>query len=113
MQVAQAGRPGDPREREQDIFENLSDICLCGEVSGWGGIADFSKISQKFASVNEDLRSENLPLVKRKHGPAPRGRGLHGAPESRPPGRKPKRNERRPKLSNLNRQCSKKGDSVG
>ena len=72
MQVAQAGRPGDPREREQDIFENLSDICLCGERLGWGGIADFSKISQKFASVNEDLRGENLPLVKRKHGPAPR-----------------------------------------
>jgi hypothetical protein len=22
--------------------------------------------------VNEDLRSENLPLVKRKHGPAPK-----------------------------------------
>jgi len=36
MQVAQAGRPGDPREREQDIFENLSEICLCGERLGAG-----------------------------------------------------------------------------
>ena len=38
MQVAQAGRPGDPREREQDIFENLSKNCLCGDRLGAGPV---------------------------------------------------------------------------
>ena len=65
IQVAQAGRPGDPREREQDIFENLSKICLCGGAAGsWDRPAMFSKIFQKFACVNRDLPCQNLPLLK-------------------------------------------------
>ena len=31
----------------------------------------FSKISRKFASVNEDLRRKNLPLMKRKYRSTP------------------------------------------
>ena len=59
MQVAQAGRPADPRERKQDIFENLPvrgapSVC-------WDRRAMFSKIFQKFACLDEDLPKENLP----------------------------------------------------
>jgi len=34
MQVAQAGRPGDPREREQDIFLKIFQKFACAG-SGW------------------------------------------------------------------------------
>ena len=40
----------------------------CG---GAGGFPDFPKISQKFASVIEDLPRKNLPLIQRKHGSPP------------------------------------------
>ena len=40
---------------------------------GGGRLPRFSKISQKFASVNEDLRSENLPLSIKKSVFTPTG----------------------------------------
>ena len=52
IQVAQAGRPGDPREREQDMR---------GAARSWDRPAMFSKIFQKFACLDEDLPKENLP----------------------------------------------------
>jgi hypothetical protein len=52
MQVAQAGRPGDPR-----------DACAgSGSRAGsWDRPAMFPKIFQKFACLDEDLPKENLP----------------------------------------------------
>ena len=56
MQVAQAGRPGDPREREQDIFLKIFQKFACAG-SGW----ELGPPWPLPCFLDEDLPKENLP----------------------------------------------------